>query len=215
MTADTALFVIDMQHDFLDEGTALHVRSAHAGLAKLAAFVERCRARGMPIVFTRHTYHPDHNRIEAQLFPDFAARGLREGTPGWQIPHALAPHAHDIVVDKRRYDAFFGTKLEEILRAKGVTTVIITGTMTEVCCESTARGAMMRDFEVLFTSDLTFTRDARRHEQTLDVIRTHFGWVKTSEELQEMNFYISYLQSTIRDGVYRFQQHSGIYDKIS
>lgn len=183
----TALLVLDMQNDFIEEGAALEVRGIRTGVPKLKRFIAACRAKGMSIVYTRHLFSPEENPIEAWLFPELKKTGLRVDDCGAEIVSALAPREGDIVIDKKRYDAFHGTKLGDLLRARGVSQVIITGTMTEVCCESTARGAMMRDFEVLFCSDLTFTRDARRHAATLDVIRTHFGLVKTSEEMMHQD----------------------------
>src|SRR5688572_33079591 len=76
-----------------------------------------------------------------------------EGTPGAEIYEPLKPMQDDIVVKKFRYSGFYGTQLENLLRALGRDTIAITGVATNVCCDSTARDGAMRDFKVVFLSD--------------------------------------------------------------
>jgi nicotinamidase-related amidase len=71
----------------------------------------------------------------------------------------VKPHSGDLIVAKPRYSAFHGTNLEAILRSKGIDTVIVGGTVTNVCCDSTTRDAFSRDYKVIFLSDGTATRD--------------------------------------------------------
>jgi len=176
-----AVLVIDMQNDFVDG--AIPVKGIQGMIPALQEFLEKARQKGYMVIFTRHSYDPDKNIIEQKLFPELEMRGLRKNTPGWEIHPALQPLEGELIIDKERYDAFHNTILEEVLRQQGISSIIITGTMTEVCCESTARGAMFRDFEVLFASDLTVTSDPERHRRTLEVIDSHFGWVKTASEI--------------------------------
>jgi ureidoacrylate peracid hydrolase len=70
-----------------------------------------------------------------------------------EIYDELKPQPGDLVVAKPRYSAFYGTDLEAILRSKGIDTLIISGTVTNACCESTARDAFSRDYKVIFLSD--------------------------------------------------------------
>jgi ureidoacrylate peracid hydrolase len=84
---------------------------------------------------------------------------------------------------KHKYDAFFETDLDAILRFHNVETLIVTGTATNVCCESTARSAFMRDYQVAFLSDANATFDTAMHEATLKNIDLLFGRVMTTEEL--------------------------------
>ena len=114
------------------------------------------------MVYTRHCYIPEKNPIEAKLFPELKKTGLRKGTHGWNIHQEIAPAKDDITVDKTRYDAFFKTKLNQVLKKHTIKTIIITGTMTEVCCESTARSAMFFDYDVIFCSDFTCSRPLRK-----------------------------------------------------
>jgi biuret amidohydrolase len=76
-----------------------------------------------------------------------------------EIYEGLKPHPGDLVVAKPRYSAYYGTDLEAILRGKGIDTLIISGTVTNVCCESTTRDAFSRDYKVIFLSDGTAALD--------------------------------------------------------
>ena len=178
------ILVIDMQGDFVQSASPVAVRHISGHLGKFKNFIDKARIAGIPIGYTRHCFDPKSNPVEAQLFPALS-RGntLQKGTPGWNIVSELAPSAGDLVIDKTRYDAFFNTNLHTTLRSRSIDTLIITGTMTEVCCESTARSAMYLDYKVQFCSDLTFSNDQARHESTIRVIASHFGQVKTSAEL--------------------------------
>ena len=91
------------------------------------------------------------------------------------------PHEHRVV--KHKYDAFFETDMDAILRNSGVDTVIIAGTATNVCCESTARSAFFRDYNVAFPSDCNATFDDAMQEASLKTIDMFFGRVMPLEEL--------------------------------
>jgi len=183
MNKETALLVIDMQNDFVEGGALIEVKGIGKNLSKFRAFIDKCRDKGILVVYTRHIFSPENNQIEAKLFPELRNEGLRDNHRGSEVHNTLRPSNEDTIIKKKRYDAFVGTDLELILRARGIKNLIITGTMTNVCCESTARGAMMKDFNVLFSSDLTFTSDSDLHRNTLRNIASHFGKVLSSEEI--------------------------------
>jgi len=178
----TAVLVIDMQNDFTEEGGVFEIPRIREGFPLLSGFLESVRTIRLPIFYTRHTYSPESNVIETRLFPNLAEGGLREGTHGWDINDALKPAPGDTIIDKSRYDAFYKTELEVLLQKRNITNVIIVGTMTEVCCESTARSAMCRDYAVHMVSDLNFTRDSGKHDYALKTIASNFGWALTAEE---------------------------------
>ena len=185
-----------MQNDFTEKGAILEIESIENNkvskdknnLNKFKRFIDKCREKGVLIIYTRHCFSPEQNPVEAKLFPELAKEGLRKDSKGWQICEELKPNLEmdDIIVDKTRYDAFFKTDLKKILDKKNVRKVIITGTMTEVCCESTARTAMYNDYEVLFCSDLTFCCDKNTQKNTLEVMKRCFGEVMDSKKI--LNF---------------------------
>jgi ureidoacrylate peracid hydrolase len=181
----TALLIIDMQNDFTEKGAIIEVTNINKALTKFKKFIDYCRKKGVSIIYTRHNYSPQTNPIEAKLFPELNKKGLRKGTYGFDISDSIKPEKDDMVLDKNRYDAFYKTKLEKILKSKNITDIIIIGTMTNVCCESTARSAMYRDYSVWFVSDLNFTFDKKQHHYTLETIKTHFGQVLNSSKILE------------------------------
>jgi nicotinamidase-related amidase len=178
----TALLVLDMQNDFVEESALLQVKTIRNGLVAYKEFIGNCREKGMSIFYTRHTYFPGNTSVEARLFPVLMQDGLRKGTRGWDIAQEIYPKENDVIINKTRFDAFYQTNLEKILREKEIENIIISGTMTQVCCESTARSAMYRDFNVLFLSDLTFSSKPEMHINTLKVIDRYFGQTMDSEE---------------------------------
>ncbi len=98
-----------------------------------------------------------------------------QGTPGAEIYEPLKPTQDDIVVKKFRYSGFYGTQLENLLRALGRDTIAITGVTTNVCCDSTARDGAMRYFKVVFLSDCSASFSPEEQDATLKNFEKHFG----------------------------------------
>ncbi|MEK6867673.1 MAG: isochorismatase family cysteine hydrolase [Nanoarchaeota archaeon] len=183
---ETALLVIDMQNDFAEKGALLEVKGIRRNISSFKAFIDFCRKKKVLIVYTRHCYDPLKNPIEATLFRSLKKNGLRKGMYGWEIFPFLSPEKNDIILNKTRYDAFFKTSLHRILKKNGIKNVIITGTMTEVCCESTARTAMFNDYHVFFCDSFTYTSRSPVHKKTLSLIESHFGTVVTAQHLTHL-----------------------------
>jgi ureidoacrylate peracid hydrolase len=183
------LLVIDMQNDFVNEGAIMEVPMAREYVPNMKRLVESCRKNGVPVIYTKHVLydHFEASPLEVAYNPLLNTGGMRENTRGVEIIEALSPLPGEIVISKHRYDAFYNTQLETVIRnIRGmhmVDTVIIIGTVTNVCCESTARSAFMRDFKVVFISDANGGLDKESHEATLSTIAKVFGRVMTTEEL--------------------------------
>ena len=186
-----ALLVIDMQRDFVDQGAVMEVAAARHRIPAMRQVIDLCRMAGIPVIYTRHVLSDgfDVSPLETTYQPRLKATGMREGSAGMEIVAELAPLPGDVVVDKHRYDAFYNTRLDTVLRnIRGtgkVDTVIIIGTVTSICCESTARSAFMRDYKVAFIGDANGWLDELSHNATLDVIGKVFGRVLTAGELAE------------------------------
>jgi len=184
-----ALLVVDMQRDFVEEGAIMEVPMARQRIPTMRRVIDACRAAGVPVIFTRHVLSDrfDVSPLETAYQPKLQARGMREASEGIEIVPELAPRADETIINKHRYDAFFGTPLEIVLRtirgAGRVDTVIVIGTVTSICCESTARSAFMRDFKVAFVSDANGGLDEASHNATLDIIGRVFGRVMTADQL--------------------------------
>jgi nicotinamidase-related amidase len=145
--ATTALIVVDMQNDFVSDGGSLQVADARATVPLIVDLVRRFRAADAHIVFTQDT-HRDGD-------PEFAIWPVHalEGTLGWEIVEELHPLPDDTVLRKPRYDAFYGTPLDHLLRQWGVTTLVICGTVANICVHYTASSAALRWYDVVIPRD--------------------------------------------------------------
>jgi len=182
-----ALIVIDMQNAFVAEGALLETPGARAMIPSLERLIRFAREQRIPIIWTQSDHRPPYGGLMLRKFPVIGEqRCLWQGDSSFEMyPQMLQPHEgeREYRIVKHKYDAFFETDLDAILRFHKVETVIITGTATNVCCESTARSAFMRDYQVAFPSDANATFDAAMHEATLKNIDLLFGRVMTIAEL--------------------------------
>ena len=145
----TALVVVDMQNDFVSQGGSLLVPDAEATIPAINGLLELARAHGMRVVYSQDT-HRDGDP-EWQIWPEHA----REGSWGWNIVDALAPAEDETVICKVRYDAFYGTPLDHLLRLWGVDTLVICGTVANICVHYTAASAALRWYSVIIPRDAT------------------------------------------------------------
>ena len=139
----TALVVVDMQHDFVTPGGALVVPDAAATVPVIRALLDRARGAGARVFFTQDSHAPGDME-----FPIWGEHAL-EGTWGWQIVEALASAPGERVVRKLRYDGFFGTSLDHELRLVGVRTVVVCGTVANICVLHTAGSAALHGYRVV------------------------------------------------------------------
>lgn len=166
------LMVIDMQNDFVSDGAVMQVREAKKQVPKIKKLIGKCRELNVPIIYTVHTTDPKYCPLEISSFPQLKDRGMREGTDGVKVIDELAPVSDEIVLSKRRFSAFYQTDLEIILRNiktpfPPADTLIICGTVSNICCESTARDAFFRDYKVVFGTDICSADDETAHNATL------------------------------------------------
>ncbi|MDI6771821.1 MAG: isochorismatase family cysteine hydrolase [bacterium] len=145
--ATTALVVVDMQNDFVTPGGALVVPDAAGTVPAIARLLKRTRAAGARIFYTQDTHR--NGDPEFAIWGDHAV----EGTWGWQIVEPLRPAPGDRVVQKPRYDGFFGTSLDHELRAAGIRTLVVCGTVANVCVLHTAGSAALYGYKVVLPVD--------------------------------------------------------------
>ncbi|MFI0713326.1 isochorismatase family protein [Streptomyces inhibens] len=184
-----ALLVIDMQNDFVLEGHPMEVPMARRRIPRMQEVIDECRAAGIPVIYTEHILLDTFNvsPLESTYNPTLLVAGVRKGSFGSQVIDDLKPRPGETVVRKHRYDAFHNTQLETVLATvsgpRQVDTVIIIGTLTEVCCDSTARGAYMRDYKVAFVGDATGALSDEAQTATEKNIGTFFGRALSTGEL--------------------------------
>ncbi|HYY89829.1 MAG TPA: isochorismatase family cysteine hydrolase [Chloroflexota bacterium] len=186
-----ALLVVDMQNDFCDAQGSLALSGSDPSMIqamapRLLRLLDAARKAGLPIIHIR-THHSQWTDSQAWLG---RLRGRRPvcvpGTWGADYYPGFEPVDSEYVVTKHRYSGFLSTDLEQVLRAIGARSVILTGEATNVCVESTARDAYMRDFYIAFVSDCTASTVESAHEATLFTMNKHFGKVLTSDEIIEV-----------------------------
>ena len=187
----TALIVIDMQNTFCAPGSPAEVGASRSIVGPINELTRRLRARGVPVVWVLHANAHDAGQSDWDLFfeyvvaADVRAATLESLAPGRQsVWSELEQTAGDVTIVKNRYSAFArgSSSLERVLRDLGVDTVLIAGTKTNVCCESTARDAMMLDFKVVLLSDCTAALSDDEHRATLETVIQQFGDVLTADE---------------------------------
>ncbi|WP_428391527.1 cysteine hydrolase family protein [Lichenicoccus sp.] len=195
-TAKAALLIIDMQRDFLEPGgfgAALgnDVGQLRCVIAPLQVLLHAARGFGMAVIHTREGHRPDLADLPASKLArgrpgarigDTGPMGriLVRGEPGHAIIDKLAPRADEPVIDKPGKGAFFATDLDDILRTRGITQLLVAGVTTEVCVSTTVREANDRGFDCVVLEDCTASYTPEFHALSLRVIAAQggiFGWV--------------------------------------
>lgn len=185
----TALVLIDMAHDFVDEGGTIadaggadYRARARAIVPRLAALVEAARAAGVTVIYSTDSHTP--NDIELKKWPPHSMRGTH-----WaEILPEIAPTDGDLVLPKTTYSAFQSSDIEVILQERGITTLYITGLHTDCCCRHTSGDAFQRGIDLVWVTDAlqAFTEEA--HQGGLDYYKMYYATnperqFKTTEEV--------------------------------
>jgi ureidoacrylate peracid hydrolase len=191
--ARTAHLVVDLQNGFMAPGQPAEIAEAREIVPNVNRISAALRAAGGLVVYIQNTIddaaklgwsnwfvYMSGKKREDAMFAAFA-----EGSYG----HALWPDleilSEDVRVNKRRFGAFVpgSSSLHDVLQARNIDTLIITGTATNVCCESTARDAMMMNYKVIFVSDATATFNDEEHNATLGIMLAMFADVMNTDEV--------------------------------
>ena len=187
----TALLVIDMQNAFVAPGAPIEVPQAREIVPAINRLAAELRRRGARVVWVLHRNEAEGRDwsgfFEAFVRPEDRARAAQALSPGNRL-QALWPELHvapqDLQVSKNRYSAFINNEeFGNLLAARGVDTLLIAGTKTNVCCESTARDAMMLDYKVVLLADCTAALSDEEHRATLENVIQQFGDVLSAEEV--------------------------------
>lgn len=179
-----ALIVIDMEEDFVEPSAPMAVPQAFRMVPKLKNVINECRELGIPVIFPTHTIADDVSAGFYEFWDPIKSGAIKEGTPGTDVYHELKPLPHERVIKaKHAYCSFTGTDLDYVLRDLNVKTLIISGTLTNFCCESTARTGYFLHYNIVFGSDINATDNAIAHEATLRTMRRGFGRVMTGEKI--------------------------------
>ena len=187
----TALVVIDMQNFFVAEGFMAEVPAARGIVPNINRMAKALRAAGGTVVWIQTTavgaLEQWGNHHKHMLTPDRAEKRLAqldESNDGFKIYPKLEPLQSDLYLKKIKYSAFIpgSSDIDAQLKARGIETLLITGTVTNVCCESTARDAMMFDYRVVMLSDGNASLTDEEHAASLNNFMVFFGDVMTVDE---------------------------------
>jgi len=189
--ARTALLVIDMQTAFCAPGAPAEVPLSREIVPPINALTRELRGLGCPVIWVVHANSSINGRSDWAMFfnhvvgDDVRQRTMEVLAPGNQTVWGELEVADcDHTVIKNRYSALIAgsSQLERLLRSLEIDTVLIAGTKTNVCCESTARDAMMLDFKVVMLSDCCAALSDDEHRSALENIFQQFGDVSTADE---------------------------------
>ena len=169
----SALLVIDLQNYFR--------QIVRPVLGNIQNIIQFCRQKNIPVIFTQHG-HTDA-ASDGGVLGEWWGQVILHGTKDWKFIPEMKIESKDMVLQKKRYSAFFETDLEKFLRSKGIKDLIISGVMTNLCCETTARDAFMRDYRVFFLIDGTATGKDDHHLATLKNLGYGFAYLMTCNEL--------------------------------
>ena len=185
-----ALINVDMQNCFVD-GYAISAPDGLELQERINRLAAVCRSSGIAVVHCSHVVRPDGSNIGVmgELIPPVREGIIDKGSHSAALHDGLDVAEGDILPDKPRFGAFHGTDLEMVLRGRGIDSVIVTGIATNVCCETTAREANVRDFRVFFLSDGTSTfamgelSKEEIQQATLTTLGACFAQVVTVDEM--------------------------------
>jgi len=189
----TAVVLIEYQNDFTSEGGALHgavagVMEQTGMLENTRRLVQAAREAGATIVHAPITFAPGYGELAPH--PYGILKGVVDSTAfvkgewGAEIVDALAPQSGDVVVEgKRGLDTFATTNLDFILRARGITTIALSGFLTNCCVESTMRTGYEKGYQVITLSDCVAATSPEEHENAIKFDYPMFSEVMTSEAL--------------------------------
>ncbi|MEB3787995.1 MAG: cysteine hydrolase [Desulfurococcales archaeon] len=143
----TAVIVVDMQNDFVKPEGKLYVPTAQKTVEPIRRLLDKARKAGVRVFYTQDTHYD--NDPEYKIWGEH----VRYGTWGWEIIDELKPQEGDIVVRKTRYDGFYGTPLDDLLRIYGIENLVIVGTVANICVLHTAASAALRWYKVIVPVD--------------------------------------------------------------
>ena len=172
-----------MQRAFVEPGQAMEVPPARDVVPRIQELLTIFREKGLPVVFTEFLYsekvpllvgelHPEHRRAEpgAPTGCGLPSASCLEGEDNVETIADLKPRADELVVRKHSYDGFNGTALDAALRARDVTSLVVTGTMTDICVLATVIGGFNREYRITVVEDAVATLWPEIQRATLDII---------------------------------------------
>jgi len=186
----TALIVVDLQNIFMAPGMPLEVPVAREIVPNVNRLAAAVRGAGGTVAWVQMTgegmraWSCYYDRLGPALREEVAAN-IARGTEGHALYDDLDVRPHDLMIEKTRYSVFIqgASELGDELKRRGIDTVVVVGTLTNVCCESTARDAMMLNYRTILVSDANAALSDEEHNMSLANVLTTFGDVQSTDEV--------------------------------
>src|SRR5690348_4508846 len=194
--AGTALIVVDMQNGFMLSGVAFdEIKMAPKIVPNINRLAAALRSAGGTVVWIVTTYTPEvdqewsaYYRLLTRANGDKRSAALTKGSKGHAIWSELEVKSGDPIIEKKRFSAFIqgSSDLDKVLRARGIHSLLITGTVTGICCESTARDAMMLNYQVTMVTDANASYSDEEHNNALTAFYGTFGDIMSTDMVLAM-----------------------------
>ncbi len=157
-----ALLVMDMQNFFSETTSHAFIPSFEAIVPNVQRVINSFKKKNLPVIITKHVNTPENACMMSEWWRDILTEEDRYSGIAKEIDIS-----NSVIVEKSQYDAFYNTDLEKILCGLKVNNLVITGVMTHLCCETTARAAFVRGFKTFFVIDATATYNEKFHRNTV------------------------------------------------
>jgi nicotinamidase-related amidase len=192
---NSALIIVDMQNDFVRGGAPLEVPTARDTIKNNQLLIQAFRKRNLPVVFTKFISHPHYYMLwdwSPQCQPPTKCcwknhernyGDIKASRQCTDVIDELSPEPQDIIIEKFGYGAFHETPLDKIVRSFGLNSVVITGTVTQICVEETAREAFHHGFRATMVEDAVSSFAPDLHAATLKNFAMKFGWVAKTDSI--------------------------------
>jgi len=189
-----ALLIVDLQNDFVREGAPMEVADARATIKQNQKLIAFCRKAGIPVIYTRFITGPTPTLVwnwSPKIAPPVMAcrpghkryyADVKQTLDCADVIGELQPQEGDHIIDKYGYGAFHSTNLDNTLKALGVESLILTGTVTQICVEETGREAFHNGYKTTLISDAVSSFMPDLHAAAIKNFGMKFGWVMTTDE---------------------------------
>lgn len=173
----SALLVLDMQEFFANPSKHAYIPSFDGIVPGICELVNAFKKNNLPVIFTKHFNTAENAGLMSTWWRDIIEKDC--------IIKDFDTSGH-LVIEKSQYDAFYNTELEDKLKSLGVSNLVITGVMTHLCCETTARSAFVRGYNTFFVVDGTATYNEAFHRSSLLNLSHGFSVPVLTKEITEI-----------------------------
>ena len=181
MLANPALLIVDMQRYFIHPEGEAFLADAPAIVPKIACLVEAFNKAHRPVIFTRQAHAKDSDT--GQMGRWWRGKVIWESDENSTIIPELQPTPPAIVVTKTHYSAFEETDLDDRLKQQHIETLVICGVMTNLCVETTARHAFVKNYQPIIVEDACATKNREYHRASILNLAYGFAHIETTDEL--------------------------------